>query len=238
MTSGGKKRFIRRMFDDIYLRYDLLNAILSAGMDNRWRKKTIDEITAEGVVIDLCGGGGQLARQLLDRRDFRGHVIIADISVRMILLSRRILDPAGYGHRYHAVVCDVECLPFKAGVFSGAVSAFSLRNLDDLSAFSDEARRVLKKGGRARLLEIGHPRGRILKALFGFYFYRLGPRIAGLFTDRKYAYDYLPVSLRVFPSQNEILRILSAGWHDSDILEMWKGITVIYRLSKGKDGTG
>lgn len=226
------------MFDDIYPRYDLINTILSSGMDKRWRKKAVKEIASGAVVIDLCGGGGQLAERLIERRDFQGQVVIADISAGMISQSRRILGPGGFGSRYSAVVCDVECLPFKDCVFDAAVSAFSLRNLENLPAFSGEARRVLKNGGRARLLEIGHPRGRILRVLFEFYFYRLGPLIARLFTDKKYAYDYLPVSLKIFPHQDEILQILSANWDDSEMLELWRGVAVIYELSKGENGAG
>lgn len=226
------------MFDDIYLRYDLLNTILSAGMDNRWRKKAIEEIASDAVIIDLCGGGGQLARKLLDRRNFQGLVIVADISRRMISQVPRILGPLGSGGQYMAVVSDVECLPFKNCVFDAAISAFSLRNLDNLSAFSSEARRILKYGGRASLLEIGHPRGGILSFFFEFYFYRLGPLIARIFTDKRYAYEYLPASLKAFPHQKDVLRVLSANWDDSDMLELWRGIAVIYKLSKRENGKG
>jgi demethylmenaquinone methyltransferase/2-methoxy-6-polyprenyl-1,4-benzoquinol methylase len=238
LKSSGKKRFVRRMFDDIYLRYDLLNTILSAGMDDRWRKKAIEGIASDSVIIDLCGGGGQLAGQLLEGRSFQGLVIVADISMRMISQAPRILGPGGSGSRYVAVVCDVQCLPFKDRVFDAAISAFSLRNLDDLSAFSNEARRILRYGGRARLLEIGHPRGRILRFFFEFYFYRLGPLIARIFTDKRYAYEYLPASLKAFPHQKDVLRVLSANWDDSDMLELWRGIAVIYKLSKRKNGKG
>jgi demethylmenaquinone methyltransferase/2-methoxy-6-polyprenyl-1,4-benzoquinol methylase len=234
----GKKRFVRRMFDDIYPRYDLLNTILSSGMDDRWRKKAVEDVPPAGTIIDLCGGGGQLSRQLLERSDFQGKVVIADISPRMISQVRRVLGHGDYGRRYFAVICDVECLPFREGLFDAAISAFSLRNLDDLSTFSGETMRVLKRESCARFLEIGHPRGKILKFFFELYFYRLGPVIARLFTDKKYAYDYLPMSLKIFPHQNEVLKTLSASWDESDLVELWRGIAVIYRLSKGPDGTG
>ncbi len=223
------------MFDDIYRRYDLLNTILSFGMDRSWRRKTAEGIPQEGTIIDLCGGGGQLARYVLDRRGFRGNIVVADISARMISEFRKSLQDKDRGGSYFAVACDVESLPFSDNAFEAAVSSFSLRNLDNLAAFSREARRVVKKGGRARLLEIGHPRGRILKILFESYFYRLGPLIARLFTNKKYAYDYLPLSLKIFPPQEEILPILSAGWDKARMVEMWKGIAVIYELSKGKE---
>jgi demethylmenaquinone methyltransferase/2-methoxy-6-polyprenyl-1,4-benzoquinol methylase len=134
--------------------------------------------------------------------------------------------------RYMAVACDVERLPFKADVFDGAISGFSLRNLTDLSEFAKEVRRVLKKGGIARLLEIGHPKGRILGPFFRLYFYGLAPLVAKMLTTKNYAYSYLPRSLKAFPGQEQILQVLSDGWNESSYRELSGGMAVIYRLVK------
>ncbi len=219
------------MFDDIHLRYDLINTVLSFGADNRWRGKTVEDIAVCGSVIDLCGGGGQMAKRLFSTGDFAGRVVIADLSPKMIAHARKILDKR-FGDRYTAVVCDVEKLPFKAGAFNGAISGFSLRNLADLPSFTAEMRRVLKKGGIARLLEIGHPKGMMLGLLFRFYFYRLAPLLAGIFTNKIYAYKYLPNSLRAFPPHEKTLRILADQWDHSSYKEMAGGMAVIYRLTK------
>jgi demethylmenaquinone methyltransferase/2-methoxy-6-polyprenyl-1,4-benzoquinol methylase len=236
--SGGgrlnkieKKRFVRRMFDDIHQKYDLINTILSFGNDNRWRTMTVTDMPSGGLVIDLCGGGGQMAKQLFSSKDFVGQIVIADLSLKMIANARKTIDRK-FEDRCAAVVCDVERLPFKAGIFDGAISGFSLRNLTDLPSFTGEMRRVLKRGGIARLLEIGHPPGRVFGWLFRLYFYRLAPLVARMLTTKKYAYSYLPDSLKAFPKQEQILRILSDGWNESSYLELSGGMAVIYRLAK------
>ena len=237
MRNDPKKKFVTEMFDDISGRYDLLNTILSFGQDNRWRKKAVRDIPAEGLVIDLCGGGGQMAHHLLRRKDFSGCVVIADLSRNMILQLRNNNGP-GLQDRQFPVVCDVERLPFKSGAFRGAMSGFSLRNLSSLNDFTAEVHRVVDSNGKARFLEIGHPVGEPLSAIFNFYFYRLSPWIARLFTSKSYAYRYLPNSLRIFPTQDDVLRTLGRGWSQSSYENIMGGIAAVYKLEKSGDGQG
>jgi demethylmenaquinone methyltransferase/2-methoxy-6-polyprenyl-1,4-benzoquinol methylase len=230
----SKKVFVRRMFNDIAAKYDLLNSILSFGQDNRWRKKAVADIPAHGLVIDLCAGGGEMAREILSRKNFRGEVIMTDISPNMLLLIKRNMPPI-YEGRYHIVICDVENLPFKAGSFSGAVSAFCLRNLSDLKTFTNEVRRVMAAGGPVRHLEIGHPKGRLLTDAFEFYFFRLSPLIARIFTSKSYAYRYLPASLKSFPGQVEVEKLLGHDWKAACHKDILGGIASIYSLEKGEN---
>lgn len=232
--ANDKKASVRRMFDDIHARYDLLNAILSFGQDRRWRRLTVKELPASGTIIDLCSGGGELALELFSRPGFEGEIVLADISANMISLYRRILGPK-YASRYFPVICDVENLPFKEGVFAGAMSAFSLRNLTDLGRFSAEVNRTLEPGGRARYLEIGHPPNRILGMFFKLYFYYFSPLVARLFTGKAYAYRYLPKSLKSFPRQAEVVRILCDGWTECGHRNIMCGIAAVYKLTKGRN---
>jgi demethylmenaquinone methyltransferase/2-methoxy-6-polyprenyl-1,4-benzoquinol methylase len=225
-----KKKFVKQMFDDIHGNYDFLNTLLSFGQDRRWRKKAVKDIPSSALTIDLCAGGGQLAYMLLSRRDFAGSVILADIAPNMLKHSRRILSPKFDG-RFFPVVCDVEKLPFRDCIFNGAISAFSLRNLSDLKAFSGEIHRLLNIDGKVRLLEIGHPKGWLLSAIFELYFYKISPFIADLFTSKKYAYRYLPNSLKAFPPQHEVVKILGKGWAHSSYQNILGGIAAIYSLS-------
>jgi demethylmenaquinone methyltransferase / 2-methoxy-6-polyprenyl-1,4-benzoquinol methylase len=229
--KSSKKIFVSRMFDDIAGKYDFLNSILSFGQDNRWRKKAISGISQNGLIIDLCAGGGEMAREILSRKDFTGDVIITDISRGMLSLIRQNL-PSEYNARYQTVVCDAEKLPFKDNLFSGAVSAFCLRNLSDLNAFTSETKRVLTDHGLVRHLEIAHPRNKILSILFEFYFYKLSPLLSRLFTSKSYAYRYLPASLKGFPSQDEVKTILGSGWGHASYKNIMGGIAAIYSLRK------
>jgi demethylmenaquinone methyltransferase/2-methoxy-6-polyprenyl-1,4-benzoquinol methylase len=219
------------MFDDIHARYDRLNSILSFGQDRRWRKTAVREIPSGGAVIDLCSGGGELALELFSRGEFNGDIILADISFQMMSLYKKILG-VKYPGRYFPVLCDVEYLPFKDNVFDGAMSAFSLRNLNDLRQFSSEANRTVKPGGVARYLEIAHPENRFLRTLFELYFYRISPLAARLFTNKVYAYKYLPASLKAFPGQQNVIQILCEGWGHCEYKNILGGIAAVYKLSK------
>jgi demethylmenaquinone methyltransferase/2-methoxy-6-polyprenyl-1,4-benzoquinol methylase len=229
--KSAKKAFVSRMFDDISGKYDFLNSILSFGQDNRWRKKAIADIPNDGQVIDLCAGGGEMAAQILHRKNFNGDLVITDISACMLALIKRNI-PSKYAGRYHAVICDSERLPFKSDFASGAVSAFCLRNLSDLNAFTSEVRRVLRNGGLARHLEIAHPKKKILSFLFELYFYKLSPLIARIFTSKSYAYRYLPASLKSFPPQEIVAKTLGNGWADISYKNLMGGIAAIYSLKK------
>lgn len=220
------------MFDDIYQKYDLLNTVLSFGRDQVWRRRTIEGLPKGGLIADLCGGGGQLAGEILKQKDFDGYVLILDISLKMIRSSKRNKKSENFD-KVLKVVCDVENLPFKENVFDGAVSGFGLRNLSDLDRFSKEIYRSLKSGACANMLELGHPNNRFLGTLYRFYFYRLTPLIARIFGAKIYAYKYLPASLKSFPSQRQIMAELSSGgWGEYSTVEMMGGISVIYRLKK------
>jgi demethylmenaquinone methyltransferase/2-methoxy-6-polyprenyl-1,4-benzoquinol methylase len=232
--SESKKNFIRGMFDDIHGKYDFLNTVLSFGQDRRWRRKALQDITGDCLVVDLGAGGGELARSLLRKTSFRGLVALTDISRRMLALAEKILKPE-YGGRYFIVVCDAELLPFKDGVFGAAISAFCLRNLSDLNKFTSEVRRSVGRDGIGRFLEIAHPPNSLLAAIFQLYFYRLSPLIARVFTSKGYAYKYLPNSLRIFPRQEKVLESLARGWEGASYDNILGGIAAIYKLKKGRE---
>jgi demethylmenaquinone methyltransferase / 2-methoxy-6-polyprenyl-1,4-benzoquinol methylase len=229
--ENPKTKFVTEMFDDIHGKYDSLNTILSAGQDRRWRKQTVRDLPSDGVIIDLCAGGGEMAQAILSRKSFTGMVAVTDISKGMLSLTAQNMD-SDFQARYFLVVCDAERLPFKDGIFSGATSAFCLRNLSDLSRFTAEVSRCLLPGGMARHLEIAHPPNKLLALLFEFYFYKLSPLIARLFTAKTYAYRYLPNSLRIFPPQEKVLEILGKGWKAADYKNIMGGISAVYTLKK------
>lgn len=233
-AGDAKKSFIRRMFADIHKKYDLLNSILSFGQDRRWRRLAVRDVTGDGLTIDLCGAGGQMARELLLNKRFGGSVVIADFSREMLSHCPKTLTSRFIG-RYHLVVCDVERLPFRDLSFTNAISAFGLRNLCNLSAFSREVHRVLSGGGQARFLEIGHPESFFISRIFNIYFYAVSPKLARLFTVTTYAYRYLPKSLKVFPPQPDVIGVLSDGWKNGYYRNILGGVAVVYRLEKDTD---
>ncbi len=223
------------MFDDISDRYDLLNRVISFGLDGYCRKKAAARHVKDNRVLDICSGTGDMTVELLKFKDFRGMIIMGDFSMEMHKLARRKLDNFGDG-RYKGAVCwvccDAENMPFKNNVFDGLISGYSLRNLGDLRAFGSEIGRVLRPGGSGSLVDVAHPPNRIYAQLFYYYFYKLIPLMSRLFTRKKYAYKYLPVSLRTFFRQPEVLERLVSDGLGGGYENLLAGAAALYKLKK------
>ena len=231
VVGQGKGTFIRRLFNDICGEYDFLNKVISFGLDNRVRRKTISPHLKDEMVLDMGCGTGDMALQLLKSRGFTGDVVLADFSPAMINAARRKSASAG---NVLFVICKAEELPFKTGVFSGVISGFTLRNFVSIEAFAGEMDRVLAPDGHASLVEFSHPPNRVIAALHGLYFYRLLPLIARVFSRRKYAYSYLPASLKAFDRQEKILHRLEQKSLSGAYENILWGAIAIYRLRKAK----
>jgi demethylmenaquinone methyltransferase/2-methoxy-6-polyprenyl-1,4-benzoquinol methylase len=229
--TNGKKNFVRQMFSDLAPDYDRLNRIISFNSDRLWRNKAARPLAQARCVADLCAGTGDMAMALLSDPKFQGVVVLSDFAFPMLVLAKKKL--ARFSGRAFLVCADAERLPFKPGVFDGAIQGFSLRNLGSLPDFAREVRRVLAPGGSGAFLEIAHPSNGIWGKFFYTYFYGVMPRFAGLFTRQKAAYRYLPESLKIFPLQKEVAALFKAeGFSASEFDNLWGGLAAIYRVKK------
>jgi demethylmenaquinone methyltransferase/2-methoxy-6-polyprenyl-1,4-benzoquinol methylase len=199
-TGDAKTAQVREMFDAIAPRYDLVNRIITFGLDRRWRRLTFDALglPAESTVLDLACGTGDLAA-LVARRGCR--VIGSDLSKGM--LSARH-DP------FPAVQADASALPLRTGCLDGVVCGYALRNFTDLAASLAEAARVLRPGGRLAVLEVASPDGALMRRGFDLWFGRCVPAIGGLLSDGA-AYRYLPRSTEYLPAPDELRAMLGAA---------------------------
>lgn len=192
-----KARAVRGMFDTIAGRYDLVNRVMTFGLDVGWRRRTVAELRLPGsaLVADLACGTGDLCNELR-RSGYR--VVGFDFS---------------YGMLAHAtaesplVQADVLSLPLPDAGMDGATCGFALRNVTDLGAFFREVARILRPGGRAGFLETSEPEGRLLRAGHRVYFGRVVPVLGGVLSDRR-AYRYLPRSMAYLPSPEKLLAML------------------------------
>ena len=194
----AKVKAVDDMFDAIAPRYDLLNRLLTFGMDVGWRRKTVRslDLSPGSKVLDLACGTGDLCRELT-RRGYRP--VGVDRSAGM-LAAQRTAAPLVRG--------DALRLPFRSNSVDGIVCGFALRNFASLKPFLMECSRVLRPGGRVALLEVAEPDNAVLRWGHGLYFGKVVPLVGGMLSDRD-AYQYLPKSVAYLPPPNRMVSMMS-----------------------------
>jgi demethylmenaquinone methyltransferase/2-methoxy-6-polyprenyl-1,4-benzoquinol methylase len=192
---------VQRMFDRIAPVYDGMNRVMTVGLDQRWRRATVDATVHDGDhVLDACCGTGDLA--VAARKAGARHVVGLDFSERMLEQARRKAPDLEW------VQGDVLSLPFEAATFDAAVVGFGVRNVEDLERGLRELRRVLQPGGRLGILEITTPRG-ALAPFYRLWFDRIVPLLGRVLPGGD-AYTYLPASVRRFPGPEELAELLGS----------------------------
>jgi demethylmenaquinone methyltransferase/2-methoxy-6-polyprenyl-1,4-benzoquinol methylase len=211
---------VRSMFDRIAPVYDLMNRLMTAGLDQRWRRLTVGQTVAMGDrVLDACCGTGDLA--VAAHRAGAGEVVGLDFSEPMLERARRKEASVEW------VQGDVLELPFPDGSFDSATVGFGVRNVDDLGRALDELRRVLRPGGRVGILEITRPRGP-LRVFYRLWFDALIP-LAGKILPGGKAYTYLPASVRRFPGPDELAALMKEhGFADARYRRLGGGIVALH----------
>jgi demethylmenaquinone methyltransferase/2-methoxy-6-polyprenyl-1,4-benzoquinol methylase len=233
MPAGGKGAFVRDMFGRIAPRYDLANRVLTAGLDERWRKKAIALLAprAGGRIVDLCCGTGDLVFHLL-RVDPTLDVTGVDFCEPMLARARERAHCA-QREKSAFVEADVMALPFGDAEFDGATMGFSLRNVVDVDAVLEEALRVLRPGARFVNLDVSKAPNRVWKRFFDAYFYGVVPLVGGIVGGSREAYSYLPNSLTHHPNAVELrARFERAGFANAGYLPLMGGSIAIHYGTK------
>jgi len=200
------------MFDRIAHRYDLLNRVLSLGIDQRWRRRTVRalELGARPVVLDLATGTGDLAAAILARHP-DSTIIGVDPSQGMLDIAERKFAKRGLSERVELRLGDAEAIPLADASVDAVTIAFGLRNVPDRQLGLCEMARVVRPGGRIAVLELGQPRGRVLGPLARFHIHRVVPRLGALLSGAR-EYRYLERSIAAFPPPEEVeVMIRQAG---------------------------
>ena len=203
------------MFDTIAPRYDLVNRVMTFGLDQRWRRSTVTALAlAEGaLVLDLACGTGDLSRAA-QRLGYR--VVGADLSAGML---------AANGAATPLVEADGSRLPFAGAAFDGLVCGYALRNFTDLAATLAECARVVRPGGRLAVLEVDAPSSPLWRAGFDLWFTKAVPVLGGVLSDRQ-AYRYLPESVAYLPPTPVLRRmLLEAGFSGVGVRPLAGGLS-------------
>jgi demethylmenaquinone methyltransferase/2-methoxy-6-polyprenyl-1,4-benzoquinol methylase len=211
-----KARRVRAMFDSISGRYDLVNRVMTLGMDVGWRRRAIEELRlpSRALVLDLACGTGDLCEEL-SRERYRPMGV--DFSLGMLRRAReRSSVPL--------LQADVLRLPVRDAAADGITCGFALRNVVSLEAFFGELGRVVRPGGRVSLLDVSRPDQPLLRAGHTLYFERVVPVIGGVLSDRE-AYGYLPRSMGYLPDPELMIAMLrGAGFGDAERTQLSGGI--------------
>lgn len=221
---------IAGMFDSIAPRYDLLNHVLSAGMDRGWRDRAVDALAlpANARVLDLCTGTGDLAIATVQRA--AGATVVGiDFAGEMLRLALAKIRDASLDRRIRLVRGDATSIPLADRSCDAATIAFGIRNVAEPQRALAELARVLKPGGRLAILEFGQPRIPGIRTLYSWYFRYMLPLVGRLISKHQSAYSYLPASVGTFPPPSQFAKTLSAtGFSQVRAVPLTFGIVYLF----------
>ena len=231
-SGKAREQAVQRMFTAIARRYDLNNTLLSFGLHHRWKRITASLIPEmnEGRAIDIGAGTADLALLVSPRMGAGGHVVAVDLNEAMLREGRQKILQEGLTHGITCLRANGEWLGFRDETFDAATAGFCMRNVGNLKQACTEIRRVLKPGGRFICLEFSRPVRASLRALYDWYSFRLlpwiGTRVAH---DQTGVYEYLPASIREFPDQERLSRLLlDTGFRHVTYRNVTGGIVAIH----------
>lgn len=223
------------MFDKIAARYDLLNRVISLGIDQRWRRRTVAslQLGPGARVLDLATGTGDLAIALA-RAVPDGHVVGLDPSAGMLAVGETKVKELGLEGRVELVRGDAQALPFPDDSFDGVTIAFGIRNVPDRPRALAEMARVVRPGGRVAVLELSEPRG-VLGPLARFHVHTVVPRLGALLSGAR-EYHYLQDSIARFPPPAEFAAIMeSSGLAVDEVAPLTFGVCCLFVARPKKD---
>lgn len=228
-SPAERKAFVRQMFNSISPTYDLLNRIMSFGIDQRWRKKAVMALNLNrderSLVLDVAAGTGDMSLRLLENYPL-SKVILFDFAEEMLQKVPQRKKFRGWKSRYSLCQGDGEVLPFPDGIFDGIMIAFGLRNFPNPTEALKEFYRVLKPGKKLVILEISQSPHRWFDTLYRFYFHQMVPKIGRWISKNGMAYSYLPRSVENFLSPAEIKKEMEKiGYSSVQSLPLTMGVT-------------
>jgi len=212
-----KAAYVETMFDAIAPRYDLMNRLMTFGLDRGWRRYVVAQAAppAGGRALDVATGTGDIALDLAAAMSTRGTVAAMDFSLGMMRPGPGKVTRAGVGGVVHFLGADALALPFADNTFDCITTGFAMRNVTDIAQAFREMRRVVKPGGRVVCLEVAKPRFAPVRLGHQAYFNYVVPLIGRLVTGQREAYTYLPESARNFPPPPRLKELMEGvGLHN------------------------
>ncbi len=241
IPASEKVDWVRRHFDTVAPKYDLMNTLLSFGIHYLWKRTAVNllRLRPGDSIIDVCGGTADLSVLALKRMKGSGKVVLVDMNRKMMETGRRKPTHASWREKISFVQGDAERLPFGPGQFDAAMVGFGIRNLTHMEEGFKEMHRVLKPGGRFMCLEFSNPTSPFFRRLYDFYSFHIMPSLGLLLAGSRQAYTYLPESIRLFPPPQELARRLEEiGFRQVNYRPLTNGIAVVHWGMKNSSFSG
>ncbi len=229
-SDESKKNQVTQMFDNIAPRYDLLNRVLSLGIDVRWRKRLVRSVVdrSKTAVLDIATGTGDVAI-LLGREPSVTQVVGLDISSQMLQVARGKVKQRQLSAKIDLVLGDSENLPQPDNTFDAVTVAFGVRNFEDVRRGLQECHRVLKPGGSLHVLEFSQPQATPFRQIYQAYFRYILPLVGRVTSRDPKAYTYLFESVQAFPAGKDFANVLQElGFRTTTIHPLTLGICTLY----------
>ncbi|TJZ62759.1 bifunctional demethylmenaquinone methyltransferase/2-methoxy-6-polyprenyl-1,4-benzoquinol methylase UbiE [Sphingobacterium olei] len=232
--DGGKKEQVADMFNNISKTYDLLNRVMTMGIDTIWRKKAIRSLKdiQPQLMLDVATGTGDFAIESIRILNPK-KIIGVDISQGMLEVAQEKIKKKGLQTQFEVQLGDSEKLQFEDNTFDAVTVAFGVRNFENLEQGLADIYRVLKPGGKAVVLELSNPTAFPVKQLYHFYFHKLTPALGKLISKDASAYSYLPESVAKFPDGEQFAKITGkVGFKKTKVRPQTFGLCTIYEATK------
>jgi len=223
---------VEQMFSNISGRYDLLNHLLSLGLDIGWRKRVAKETGKIDCrrILDVCTGTGDMAIELCRFWKGAARVEGIDFSRELIEIGRKKVKNANLDDKISFMEGNAERLPYEDEQFDAITITFGLRNIDDRLKAIKEFYRVTKPGGCFVCLEFSQPSTPVFAKIYSFYLMKIVPSVSKIFGSDPAAYQYLGKTIKDFPPPPELVNLISsAGWRDVSYQKLAGGIVAIHR---------
>lgn len=235
--SSDKKTQVGQMFNNIAKNYDLLNRVLSLGIDQIWRRKMVNSLSylkdrTSSAILDVATGTGDVALAIAKQYP-QSNVIGVDIAGKMLEKGDQKIKHQKLDNRIRLELGDAESLAFDNNSFDGITVAFGVRNFENLMLGLQEMYRVLRDNSQLIILEFSKPRGFVFKGIYHIYFKYLLPLVGKIKSGDAHAYDYLFRSVQNFPDGSQFTdRLKEIGFSDVQEKRLTFGICTLYKAKK------
>ncbi|MBI5467689.1 MAG: bifunctional demethylmenaquinone methyltransferase/2-methoxy-6-polyprenyl-1,4-benzoquinol methylase UbiE [Deltaproteobacteria bacterium] len=231
VPEDEKQKKVREVFDSVAEKYDLMNDLMSMGTHRFWKRLIAREtgLKPGESALDVAGGTADIALLMSDRVGPSGNVVVYDINGEMLKVGKEKSYDRGYLKGVRFVQGNAEEISFEDNTFHCATVGFGIRNVTHLDRAFSEMRRVVKPGGKVICLEFSHPGSRLFARLYDLYSFSVIPAVGEIITGNRSAYEYLPESIRKFPTQEKLKKIMEdAGLYKVRYYNLFNGIAAVH----------